>query len=462
MIRKKTLAKLIPLLGISSYCAWNVLDRSGLLGIGGFSSSLDHFIITGVTAISALIILPLAALIQRSLIWKITQVLFSTLAVFVALGFGVSYVIENNHAILQITTILLAVLRAGTFVFWFIWLVSKQKYDFVHTLISTAIMSAFFFLLAISLPPAFSFMQYILLIAFSGTAFLSIKEIPFASEGEREIHPKYTQPALYVFILIRFLLGFALGLTAALLPLQISLPSESSIKFAAFIFCALSLALVFKYKKDPSPSLTICIPAILSSFIIAPTALALEASSQVIIVLVWFSSMYLSAVHLFRNSGLMDMNLPYYVALSQILSTIGTFAGSNILAWFDRFFQLNEINSEKIAIALAIFAVLIIVTQYLIAQTVLVESPRVISSSLAQTVKSVSARFGLTARERDVLELLAEGYSRPFISEKLSLSLSTVKTHVNHMYAKMGINKRDELLRIIGEEQRRIGGDSNC
>ena len=54
----------------------------------------------------------------------------------------------------------------------------------------------------------------------------------------------------------------------------------------------------------------------------------------------------------------------------------------------------------------------------------------------------------LTRRERQVLALLAEGYSGPEIAEKLTLALSSVKSHIQHVYGKLGANgKRQALTR---------------
>ena len=48
----------------------------------------------------------------------------------------------------------------------------------------------------------------------------------------------------------------------------------------------------------------------------------------------------------------------------------------------------------------------------------------------------------LTRREREVLAILAEGYSAPEIADKLTLAVSSIKWHLQHVYGKLGVNSR--------------------
>lgn len=51
----------------------------------------------------------------------------------------------------------------------------------------------------------------------------------------------------------------------------------------------------------------------------------------------------------------------------------------------------------------------------------------------------------LSAREKDVLCLMLQNYSNARMAETLVVSESTVKTHIRHVYAKMGIRSRQQL-----------------
>lgn len=52
----------------------------------------------------------------------------------------------------------------------------------------------------------------------------------------------------------------------------------------------------------------------------------------------------------------------------------------------------------------------------------------------------------LSERELEVLRLIEEGISNKAIADRLYLSLATIKTHINHLYAKLGVENRVQAL----------------
>ncbi|MEU2924062.1 response regulator transcription factor [Streptomyces sp. NPDC007251] len=54
---------------------------------------------------------------------------------------------------------------------------------------------------------------------------------------------------------------------------------------------------------------------------------------------------------------------------------------------------------------------------------------------------------GLTARETEVLMLIAEGLSNQEIARKLHVSTATVKTHINNLFSKTGVKDRAQAVR---------------
>ncbi|OWA12306.1 DNA-binding response regulator [Streptomyces sp. CS113] len=54
---------------------------------------------------------------------------------------------------------------------------------------------------------------------------------------------------------------------------------------------------------------------------------------------------------------------------------------------------------------------------------------------------------GLTARETEVLVLIAEGLNNTQIASRLQVSTATVKTHINNLFAKTGVKDRAQAVR---------------
>lgn len=62
------------------------------------------------------------------------------------------------------------------------------------------------------------------------------------------------------------------------------------------------------------------------------------------------------------------------------------------------------------------------------------------------------AKLGLSEREREVLQLMAEGLSNQEIAGRLFLSLNTIKTHSSRIFEKLDVRRRTQAV----EKARRL------
>ena len=68
-----------------------------------------------------------------------------------------------------------------------------------------------------------------------------------------------------------------------------------------------------------------------------------------------------------------------------------------------------------------------------------------VQTGLAEQIRireESEARPRLSDREHEVLRLIAQGLSAPEIGERIHLSTATVKTHLQHLYEKLGVSER--------------------
>lgn len=66
--------------------------------------------------------------------------------------------------------------------------------------------------------------------------------------------------------------------------------------------------------------------------------------------------------------------------------------------------------------------------------------------------KKLIVKYGLTERECEVVQLIAESFTDDEISEKLSISKNTLKKHIGNIYNKMDINSRVALIKTVSKK----------
>lgn len=74
-------------------------------------------------------------------------------------------------------------------------------------------------------------------------------------------------------------------------------------------------------------------------------------------------------------------------------------------------------------------------------------------NQLDENCVRLSDEFGLTAREREVFVLLAHGRNGRYIMDHLVISRNTAKSHIKHIYSKLGVHSHQELIDLATRGQ---------
>lgn len=77
------------------------------------------------------------------------------------------------------------------------------------------------------------------------------------------------------------------------------------------------------------------------------------------------------------------------------------------------------------------------------------EADEGVPAEIAAYCQDLAIEYGLTPREAEILALVALGRSAKYISEELTVSYNTTRTHVRHIYEKLNIHSKQELIDLV-------------
>lgn len=105
----------------------------------------------------------------------------------------------------------------------------------------------------------------------------------------------------------------------------------------------------------------------------------------------------------------------------------------------------------------AMYFLIVLTTLYILGLSVI--STRKASLNDEERVRKnceeLAETCGLSAREAEILLLIAQDYSVDCIADQLVISIGTVRTHKKRIYAKVGVHKHEDLMRAIRAPQGR-------
>lgn len=130
---------------------------------------------------------------------------------------------------------------------------------------------------------------------------------------------------------------------------------------------------------------------------------------------------------------------------------------SLLLAFFLGLFLAGSASVWLTVISLGLVFVFILAGSFDIPGKSLAEAPALVSGAPGEDggapgrCERFAQAFGLSARETEVLALIARGRSVQAAADELFVAHSTVKTHIGHIYEKTGVSNRQDLLKMLDE-----------
>ena len=135
---------------------------------------------------------------------------------------------------------------------------------------------------------------------------------------------------------------------------------------------------------------------------------------------------------------------------SVVSARFGIFLGNSLALFYEFNPSIAEALTEPTAlIFICIVAILLI--PMVKRENNIVELTRepVKPAEIDTICREIALQFKLSEREAEILKLLAKGNTANGVANKLVISPHTVNTHIRHIYEKVGIHKRNELLEYI-------------
>jgi len=139
--------------------------------------------------------------------------------------------------------------------------------------------------------------------------------------------------------------------------------------------------------------------------------------------------------------------------------TLGVLLGTLVGSWVAATVSLTP----QMVSLIALLAVIVVLFAYLFVLTddditsLTTEMPEatVKHAPFKTLIDDLAQEYGLSPKETEVLQLVARGRSMPRIQEELYISRGTATTHLRHIYQKMDIHDKQDLLDLI-EERRAV------
>ena len=176
----------------------------------------------------------------------------------------------------------------------------------------------------------------------------------------------------------------------------------------------------------------------------------LHHTNLIYVVSYFVAMIVVTAISLKRNTG--KLQTVAGLLLAVVLGNIGMWIIEKIISFHFEMLSVSYFMSE-----LVFFFVYLIVYEYLALRNAPAVEERLgidiatmpMETKIGKILLHVKADEPLTARERELLELILQNKKRKDIAAEMLLSENTVKTYTRTLYAKIGVTSREELNALL-------------
>ena len=176
----------------------------------------------------------------------------------------------------------------------------------------------------------------------------------------------------------------------------------------------------------------------------------LHPTNLIYVVSYFVAMIVVTAISLKRNTG--KLQTVAGLLLAVVLGNIGMWIVEKIISFHFEMLSVSYFMSE-----LVFFFVYLIMYEYLALRNAPAVEERLgidiatmpMETKIGKILFHVKADEPLTARERELLELILQNKKRKDIAVEMLLSENTVKTYTRTLYAKIGVTSREELNALL-------------
>ncbi|WP_162610931.1 helix-turn-helix transcriptional regulator [Gordonibacter sp. An230] len=266
------------------------------------------------------------------------------------------------------------------------------------------------------------------------------------------------------FVGSRIVFGLIVGILSAIGDIRVrteSFDEDFSQVVALVLAVVVLIALLVQWKTGKLTGYLPVLIFVIAGVIAAPCLMSKQSLFALLGQVVWLSWIVMSSVQLSEMKERLGVGAAFLSFAEKtvviLFWLIGVAFGQ---LFYDSIFADNAALADYVQYGLALIALsyFSISLQRMLSirdfEKIVHEVVSDSEETLAYIYDRIAEDFQLTHREREVLSLLAQGHTRRIICERLVISDGTAKSHIGHIYEKVGVNKKDGLLELVERYKR--------